>query len=452
MLVDLPDNLAERTGLCCYIVRGGQPAVVRSMVGELPAGGGIWLTLVPLELEGQRWLGVCLQLARGLGVEPGSPVVAEELAAALSAHGGLVLELLVAPGGDEVVMGVFRDGQRQRQPSPDPLPERFPPEPSLASLAPARLRALPEVEQMASATSGAHTELLFAQRLLAMPPDTDKGVDIFRFSERSSAGIGEPDGSGRLCLTAFDLARVKEVLRTRSVSQGIQLLDFFTNREAKRFLGPLAVDLPLCLDDLRELPGDSPLLQAPRLQDLAELLALMHSRASAPGNRLMYLDEVFFPLLNLASDRLPERLDEDELPELEALDLPAAMADQLPYHAPEGQLMESFSDLELTPLMTALELPAGEGGALWLLDPGRMGRQLEALQPDAFARLVEGFLQLWYESLPPLDRPPQKDWLQRRLQADEAALQVFFSTWYELKVLVQVARLNELQLALLFYE
>ena len=453
MLLDpeTSDGNVLRYGACCYLVRQTDHShdTVRSILSGLGLSNA-WLTVVPTELRGEPWQVVSLQLLKDAASEGGWPIASDEVGQALSDGCEVVLEFLATPGAESVRLATFVDGVRQGQPLPELLPQSD--DPIISRLAPEEILDLQAVHVTAEVDCGEYTEAICANRALQVPSWVDKGVDVFRFTERSSPGIDdEDDDRGRLCFVALDLARLKEQVQNKNVSEGLAALDFYSNQRSKRFLGPMQADLPLCQQVLRELPGDEPLRETPGLTDLAELFALVNTWISAAGNRLAYLDEVFFPLLNLASDAIPEELDPDELPAMEHMDLLAAMADQLPYHAPEGELLESFDDGELTALTRTLELD-DHGGALWLLQDDRLVECLDRLDPTAFHLMCEKFMQAWFLAGRDTWTVSQDQWLAERVESAERAIHTFFTTYQELSTLLAMARLNDLQVALLFYE
>ena len=455
MLLDpeTSDGSVLHYGACCYLVRQTDHSrdTVRSAMGTLGLSNA-WLSVLPTELRGEDWLVVSLQLLKESASEGGWPIASDEVGQALSTTSEVVLEFLATPGAESMRLGSFKDGERLSDPLPDPLPRSE--DPAISELAPEELLELEAVHLTAEAICGEYTEAICANRTLIVPPWTDKGEDVFRFTERSTAGIEDDadDDRGRLCFVALDLARLKKQIQDKTVAEGIAALDFYSNQRSKRFLGPMQADLPLCQQTLRDLPGDKPLRETPGLTDLAELFALVNTWVSAAGNRVGYLDEVFFPLLNLATETVPEELDADELPQMATMNLLAAMADQLPYHAPEGELLESFADEELTSLVQVLELDQGSGGALWLLDHRRLKESLESLDPSAFGQRCEEFMKAWWQSGREGWEVGQDKWLEERVEQDEPALRTFFTTFNELYTLVSMAELNELQVALLFYE
>ncbi len=455
MLLDpeTSDGSVLHYGACCYLVR--QTDHSRDTIHSALQGLGLnnaWLSVLPTELRGEAWLVVSLQLLKDAASEGGWPIASDEVGQALSTTSSVVLEFLATPGAESMRLGTFKDGARLSAPLPDPLPRSD--DPVLTELSPEQILELEAIHETAEADCGEHTEAICGNRTLIVPPWTDKGVDVFRFTERSTAGIEdeEDDDRGRLCFVALDLKRLRYQVLRGTVASGISALDFYSNQRSKRFLGPMQADLPLCQQTLRELPGDQPLRETPGLTDLAELFALVNTWISAAGNRVGYLDEVFFPLLNLAVETVPEELDEDELPEMARMNLLTAMADQLPYHAPEGELLESFADEELTSLMQVLELDQSHGGALWLLDHRRLQECLERLDPAAFGLHCEEFMKAWYQTGRGTWTMSQDQWLQQRVEQDEPALRTFFTTFNELYTLVAMAELNDLQVALLFYE
>lgn len=453
MPTNTKDDLASPfpLGACCYFARQADlsPETIR---GGLKALGldGVWLSLVPVTLRDEPWWAIAIQTCKDRGLAGGWPMAIEEIAAALSSTCEALVELLVAPDGDGAVLGLFCGGQRRRDPLGDPLPEKW--GPSLAGLTPKELMRLPAVEEVSALRCGEHAELFHTQRRLKVPAWADKGVDIFRFSEHRGDNSGSSEGGeGRLCLIALDLEDLQRDLSQRNVGQTLQVLEFYSNRDRKRFLGPLMADLPVCVEELRGLNMDTPARQVPNLPDLAELLALVNTWLSVPGHYLAYLDEVFFPLLNLANGSMPD-LDPEDLAEMSDRGLTAAMADQLPYHAPEGELMESFDDGELTPLMDTLIADTSRSSAIWLLDHSRLLENLDALDPEQFGGCCEQFIERWWEGARPDWDGEKRAWLEERVEKDEPAIQTFFHTWNELRTLLHMAELNHLRVALLFYE
>ena len=116
-------------------------------------------------------------------------------------------------------------------------------------------------------------------------------------------------------------------------------------------------------------------------------------------------------------------------------------------------MLALIADRELSPL-----LPAEPGqeisGAIFRLDPQRIAERIFALDGTALSTLVERFSRAWCR----VARPgmPEGDALEtfRRAKADEgqADTERFLRNWAELRTLLAVARSNDLEVALLFYE
>lgn len=439
-------------GLCAYLFPddGHAEEAALALVREVQQGG-VWFTCEPLELRGEKLLALALRGLKQNGDEGGAPVLAPDMARTLSESRSPVVELLVTPEAAQSAVGLFHEGKRVYEARTDPLPQSA--HPLLDRLKPEDLAENPTIEALGLPLSGERSRVLHGKQMLAAPAGTSLGVDIFRFSERNSACVDEEeDDGGRACLIAFDQENLQRDL-ARSVAGVLQILQFYFNPEAKRFLGPMSADLPQMADELRQLEANLPLRRAAGYADIVELLALVSTRLSTPGNRLAYLDQVFFPLLNVAPDAVPEVLDADELPAMEEMDITVAMADQLPYFAPEGELMESIADDELVPLLSHLGIEGEEGGgSVWVLRPERLRRRLEELTPLGFRELFVSFGERWWDARQMPDDAARKAWANQRLELDTPALQTFFASWNEMKTLLTMAELNHLEVALLFYE
>lgn len=442
-------------GLVCYLVPAAAHTVegLRSLLKDI-GGAGAWLSVREVTVRERPWLAVALQALKDVGVDGGVPVALPDLAGTLSRGGQPVVHLLMSAGAEQALLGLYREGKQVRAPEAGPLPRSD--DPAVSLLDPTELKDLPEILELGAVQCGEGCEVVHRGGCLSVPGWTMRHTDIFRFSERTRHGLTEDDGSdgglgGRLCLLALDLPRLRKDMARRSVGAVLHVLQTYTNPEARRFLGPMVGDLPPVLDELRRMETNLHVRKARAVTDVAELLALVHTRLSTPGHRAAYLDQVFFPLLSLHDDPVPPALDPDELDAIDALDVCQAMADQLPYHAPEGELLESFGDDELTPLCRVLDLD-DEGGAVWLLRPDRLQERLDAFVPEAFREVYMAFYERWWQALGAGSEEAKMTWLKGRFDRDVAALDALFTGHNEMRTLLHMARLNDLTPALLFYE
>lgn len=435
-------------GLCCYLIAAEDCSQddIRALLRTLGVDR-VWVSLGHGELRGRTVQILALQVLRDEGRAGGWPMVAPRIAEDLSRGGREVFELLVAPEGREAFIDLFRDGERRF----GERHERIPTEAGLpwAGLTGLEAAELPSILAMGGVLCGEGCEALVSPRLFKVPPWTDKGADLFRFSERHRHGLDDVAGEGRVCFLAIDLETLGRDLRERTVHKALAVLEPFAKGDRRRRLGPLQGDLMPTIERLRLLPGDQPLVEAPGLVDIVELLALARTGLCTPGNRIAYLDEVALPLLNLTDD---EELPELSAEELSELSLPQAMADQIPYFAPEGELLDSFSDEELRPLTAELGMDPAEEGAIWVLDPERILGRLRALNLESMSQRIDDFMHRWWEAARDQWGSDQKTWVEQRLATDQSELTAFFTTINELQTLLETAKDNRLVPALLFYE
>jgi hypothetical protein len=449
------ESIFSPFGLCCYLVRQDQHTreSVRNVLRHEDMGR-VWLTAVPVEIRGQAWMAFGMSALRDDGADGGWPILKPRLAELLSEGTAHVLELIVSPDGVEIFLSIFREGERQKRART--LPESD--DPVLSLLDGADLVELPGLAGLAGQVCGPGAEAFFKLKQLEVPEWTDRRVDLFRFSERHGKGIEEEDGGkggGRAAFIALDLEKLKDEVRGKTTGETLYALNRYRVGNRHRLLGPMQGDLNPCVDRLRRLHKDTALEKVPELLDLLELMALVHTWASTPGNRVSYLDEVFFPLLNLNSDGPLPPMDEDDREQVANLPLPHAMADLLPYACPEGEIMESFEDGEFAPLAQVLEVEGAlEGdveGAVWLLDHARLMERLRALDPDAFADRINAFLKHVWAVEGGRWEGDQEAWLNHRVEMDQPELTAFFNTANELQTLLEMCDLNGLRAGVLFY-
>jgi len=442
-------------GLCCYLVRQDQHTLesVRNVLRH-EGMGRVWLTMVPVEIRGQGWFAFGIGALRDDGTDGGWPILRPQLAEVLSEGMAQVLELIVSPDGVEVFLSLFREGERQTRARV--LPESD--DPVLSLLDGGDLLDLPGLSSLASPMCGPGCEAFFKLKQLQVPEWTDRRVDLFRFSERHGKGIEDEDGGkggGRAAFIAMDLEKLKEQARGATIGDTLRMLNGYRVGNRHRMLGPMQGDLVPCVDRLRRQPADAPITRTPELLDLLELMAMVHTWISTPGNRVAYLDEVFFPLLNLNTDGPMPPLDEDDREQVASLPLTHAMADIMPYACPEGEIMESLDDGELTPLAEVLEMDGslnGEmEGAVWLLDHTRVLERLRALDPEEMAGKVDAFFRQVWTAEQGRWEGDQEAWLQGRMEMDQTELTAFFNTANELQTLLEVCDLNGLRAGVLFY-
>jgi hypothetical protein len=212
-------------------------------------------------------------------------------------------------------------------------------------------------------------------------------------------------------------------------------------------LGPLAHALPDVITMVQAQKPDRPLAESP-LRELVvfELLSVATAVGYLAGDTVEYYDQRFFPLLNLVDGAVAPEAVRSSLDEIREMDVLGAMVEVLPYSAPEGELLESFADEELGPPAAWAEREGVYEGSLFHLNTTRLRDRVAAFDGDRLARRVEEFRRVWADVL-----PPGNEWHAGEEDLDEVELARFEHVLNELRLLLALADVNDLQPAVLFY-
>jgi len=285
-------------------------------------------------------------------------------------------------------------------------------------------------------------------RRLAIPAGMPTDLGSFDFHD---GGLGLGDGT-RLAFFAFDR---RTAATAWAELPAAELAAVLTKMPPARF-GPLAGLVAAEVAELAAL-GTQTLAasQSQRLR-LLELLTLGGALIFSAGESVAHWDERVLPLLHLASD--DPVIDADELDELAACDgVLHALAEVLPTRSPpggEGSLLAFLGDDEVGPL--APWATAGEEyhGAIFTLRPGRLLDAVRALDSRRLGTAVQKLEDAWYHALHP-DAATDEGLAEFARQKDldsQPDSQRFLRAWAELRVVLELAALNHLDVGLLFYE
>jgi hypothetical protein len=291
------------------------------------------------------------------------------------------------------------------------------------------------------------TEAFFLGRRLRVPDGTSKLLDLFRFRDRGGA-----TDSDHMAFLAIDVAGAARVLTTAPAGALAQILHRLEEGAGEK-IGPFAHAVPEVAAEASAMPEETPAAEADPSVDLIELIAMAHTGGGTAGDTVEYFDQVFFPLLNLYDgDKLPP-VDPGELEELEDQGCLRAMAEVLPYNAPEGQLLESLADEELNPLSPGHVQDEEYLGSLFIVDRTRLRALLDNFDGRRFMERLEKFMAAWWaaghEGEPPA---AQGTWRRARAALDAEDLERFATTLAEIQAIVGLCDENDLELAVVFYE
>jgi hypothetical protein len=210
--------------------------------------------------------------------------------------------------------------------------------------------------------------------------------------------------------------------------------------------------VPNATAEVAAMPGEAPVAAGNPTLDVVELIHIAHATGGTAGDTLAFWDQLFFPLLNLYEGDLPP-LEATELEDLEAGGVLQAMAEVLPYNAPEGQLLESLGDDELRPLAPGHAQGGEYDGALYLVERGRLRTLLESFDGQHLLEQKEKFLSAWFRALEPDGTDATYGaWRRGRDHTDGEELSRFATAFAELKAVIGLCDENGLDFGLIFYE
>ena len=293
------------------------------------------------------------------------------------------------------------------------------------------------------------THALLKGRALHVPVGTPTALDSFVFHDR---GAMLSEGAERLAWLAFDRARAFG-------APGRALAAMIEGAPAGAF-GPLdgaRAEAVAALAALGEQsPADAKLQNARAL----ELCAFAAAMAFAGGDQLSYWDERVLPLFAICGKATPPApvLDAEEADEIDHEETPflEAMVETLPFAAPpegEGPLLTQLAPGELGPLASWAGGAAEHTGALFLLRPERLLALVRTLDGKRLTAAMDSFAQAWYRALRP--GQPMGDafatWRKAKDDEGHVDLERFVNDWAELRACLEIAAVNQLDVALLFY-
>lgn len=290
------------------------------------------------------------------------------------------------------------------------------------------------------------TEAFFLGRRLRVPDGTSKLLDPFSFRDRGAAA------GDHLAFLALDIGAATKVLKQAPAGTLAQVLGRLDESAAHR-IGPFTHAVKEVADEVAAMPPEQPAAAANPSVDLVELVAMGHANGYAAGDTVEFFDQVFFPLLNLYDlDKVPPFW-EEEVSSLEQYGCLRAMAEVLPYAAPEGQLLDSFADDEVKPLSPGHVSDGEYLGALFLVDRARLRVLLGNFDGPSFLDRMEKFRQAWWRA-GHRDEPMAQyaAWRHVRDPIDREEVERFATTLVEMKALVGLCDENRLELAVVFYE
>jgi hypothetical protein len=296
------------------------------------------------------------------------------------------------------------------------------------------------------------TAAVLPGRSIALPIGMPSALGSFAFHDRA---VGQTEEAERCAFFAFDRPLVPAILAT----PGAELAKVIEGVMGAQRATPGDDMLDGILAALREL-GDQPLrtvgpgARATAMRAI-ELLVLSSGRVFAGGDRVDFWDQRVLPLLSL--EDINPVIDEDDLESLEAsASVLHALVEVVPSSAPPGgigSVLEGLSDRELAPLVPQLAEADSYAGSILGLQPERLTARLRELDGERLSRAVERLEAVWYQRK--TGQPPEGEafdaFRKQRAESGQADVDRVLRHLSELRIVLEVAAVNDLVVAVSFY-
>ena len=293
------------------------------------------------------------------------------------------------------------------------------------------------------------TAALLPGRSIGLPIGMPSGLGTFAFHDRGAeAG---PDRE-RCTFFAFDKQLVDALCKT----PGVDLARIIESARQGQPPDAEAQQVVATLKALDKLPlVEAPSDQRRVLVRAVEMMVLGSGRVFAGGDRAAYWEERVLPLMALQPS-MPV-IDDDDLESLDdAKSVLHALVEIVPSTAPPGgagEVMEGIGDVELSPLLPAFVEDGTYAGSILRLDPTRLVEQLRALQGDSLSQAVMRIETSWFTKKN--GAPPEGEVFEafRKANSDKGQPDIdrVLRHLSELRVVLEVALVNDLTVALAFY-
>ncbi len=407
-------------------------------------GRPVLLRIAPLDKLGLTQVEVC-------DVNDGLPSEDPELVAQLSVRNPVTF-VHVNHEADQAIIHSFDDGKAGESFIGKPGPEF---EQKLVDRLGHGLEALHAADDQSRAGIGiiaSRTAALLPGRTLPLPMGMPSALGSFAFHDSG----GDPNEEVERCaFFAFDRPLVDALSNT----PGNELAGVVEASSAQRKGADEDPNTKQIISVLRAL-GDRTLKDAepadrPMLVRAIEMLVLGSGRIFAGGDRATYWDERILPLLSLKdSEPVVDNDDLDALTETESL--LHALVEVVPYDSPPGgpgEVIESIGNAELSPLLPQLAVGGSYAGSVLRLDATRLRDAVRQLDGERLSSAVAKLERAWYSRK--TGQAPEGDAFQafrrERGEPGQPDIDRVLRHLSELRIVLEVAEVNDLDVALAFY-
>jgi hypothetical protein len=186
-----------------------------------------------------------------------------------------------------------------------------------------------------------------------------------------------------------------------------------------------------------------------------EVLALCHAGAYAGGDTLRFLDQKLLAVLAIG-DATPI-IDSDDAADLEQLpSLLDALVEVLPCPKPPagyGPLLELIGPDEIGALVPWAKPGQPYDGAVFLVKPERLLQLVRSLDGQRLAQRLERFSRALYTAAhgEPDSEEQYTNWRRELELRSRPDIERFLTAWAELRIVLEVAAVNQLNIGVIVY-
>jgi hypothetical protein len=292
------------------------------------------------------------------------------------------------------------------------------------------------------------TGAILPGRSLALPIGMPSVFGSFSFHDRGLEAEGEQE---RCAFFAFDRPLVESIL-AQSGPALVKVLESIAGG-GRAALGDAVYEQ--VTDTLRGLKERGESETGPAMLRTIEQLVLSNGRVFAGGDRLAFWAERVLPLLSI-EDQEPV-IDEDDLETLEECkSVLHALVEVVPVKAPPGgagSVVEGLADRELSPLVPSFAKEGSYAGSILTLDPRRLVELSRGLDGERLSRAVARIERAWFsrKTGQPAEGPAFEAFQKEQAERGQEDVDRVLRHLSELRVVLEVAAVNQLVVAVAFY-
>jgi hypothetical protein len=444
--------------------RGPSPDHIINVVAQAAQQSGqsaAWIRLLPLEKVDIHQLEV---LDGGSGLPAVSPV----LLTGLSQGGNKAMFVHVNHQAKQALMHAFEDGIEVDSYSGEVTPQFEEQFKNLTGHSIDELVSHDDGTRVGFGQAASRTAAIVRGRMVLAPTGTPTGLGSFSFHDRGHDRAAE---QGQIQLTDAEDRDEGEGDVTRAAFfafDGGIIAQAFTELPGQHLAQVVSSAQPEVLGPLIEL-RDATAKQLATVQtppgqakdhpawhtNAFELLALAHAGAFAGGDTVKFIDQKLLPILAIG-DAAPI-IDSDDAEELDELpSILDAMIEVLPCPKPPtgyGPLLENIGPDELGALVPWAKPGQAYDGSVFLVKADRLLQLVRGFDAQKLAGRLDKFCRALYTARggDVTDEKAYLEWRAGWEQRSAQDIERLLLAWAELRVVLELAAVNQMNIGLIVY-